>query len=451
MLAIFRCSFRYVALALVAALSFSLRFWQLGRFNELVFDEVYYVQFAQAYLAGESVFDAHPPLGKYAIAFSIWLHEHTPWLHFTSQPVTAEVDLAPVSYRWMNALIGSLVPLVVVGLAHSLTNTIENSRRWTFCLLAGLFVAIDGLFVTESRYGLLNIYVVFFGLLGHWLWRLASAEKRHAVRMTLRGMSGVAFGCAIATKWNGLGYLLALIIWEGWQRRSGFLSLGQSSLRVSLGRASPLRVRQLLKGTLYLGLLPLLTYVVLWWPHLQLNEVSVFSIHRTLFVFHQELDEFQVACSRWFTWPLLIKPIAYAYEESGSQVYTVNNLGNPMLWWLSGASAVLVVIDRLKRYERTDVTTYLLIGYLANWLPWVVVTRCTYNYLFMPAAVFGFMLLAWLMSGWLAMGASVVSRRLGFVMLGAIALAFFFWLPLSLGLPLTPEALQLRWWLPSWI
>ena len=179
--------------------------------------------------------------------------------------------------------------------------------------------------------------------------------------------------------------------------------------------------------------------------------MSVFSIHRTLFVFHQELDEFQVACSRWFTWPLLIKPIAYAYEESGSQVYTVNNLGNPMLWWLSGASGLLVGVGWLRRYERTDVTTYLLIGYLANWLPWVVVTRCTYNYLFMPAAVFGFVLLAWLMSGWLAMGASVVSRRLGFVMLGAIALAFFFWLPLSLGLPLTPEALQLRWWLPSWI
>ena len=461
----------YLGLALVAGLSFGLRFWQLGRFNSLVFDEVYYVEFAQAYLAGEPVFDAHPPLGKFAIAAGIWIYTHTYWLHSAAQTVTAEVNLVPVSYRWMNALVGSLVPLVVVGLVNRLTGARKDLWGWRSGVLAGVFVAVDGLFVTESRYGLLNIYIVFFGLLGHWLWIVAGRERRRTVATMLRGLSGVALGCAIATKWNGLGYVLALVIWEGRQQMCRTTSLERFFASVQR--------REVLLGMLYLGLLPLVTYCFVWWPHLQLGKDSFMSIHRTLFLFHQGLDDVQAACSRWFTWPLLIKPVSYWYEKGGEQVYTVSNLGNPILWWLSGASVVLLVVDKAVQLvqkiqqrvrwgpggekdilncgdgtyegERRDAEEYLLIGYLANWLPWLLVERCTYSYLFMPAAVFGFMLLALRISEWLTLGSPAASRWFGFVLLGAIAFALFFWMPLSLGSPLSPEQLQLRWWLPSWI
>lgn len=459
----FKFHLRYLGIALVAGLGFGLRFWQLSRFNSLVFDEVYYVKFAQAYLAGEAVFDAHPPMGKYAIAAGIWLYEHIPWPHVASQALTAEVSLPTVSYRWMNALAGSLVPLIVVGLVNSLTAmytaTQKVSKGWNFGILAGTFVAIDGLFVTESRYGLLNIYLVLFGLLGHWLWIAAKRECRPVVKSALSGVSGISLGAAITTKWNGLGYVLALVIWESWQQlRNKPQTTAMPSDQTSQQQTIFQRVFYLI---LYLGLLPLLTYSLLWWPHMQLNEDSFLSIHHTLFWFHQSLEDVQAACSQWFTWPLLIKPISYWYEEAGTlaqeQVFAVNNLGNPALWWLSGSSVLLLGIERLSQlrlsiqHRSSSVTDYLLIGYLANWLPWMLVTRCTYNYLHMPAAVFGFMLLAWLMSRWLRRESPVSSRWFGFFMLGAIALAFFFWLPLSLGLPLSAEQLQIRWWLPSWI
>jgi dolichyl-phosphate-mannose--protein O-mannosyl transferase len=41
--------------------SFCIRFWGLGRFNTLVFDEVYYVKFANNYLTQTPFFDGHPP------------------------------------------------------------------------------------------------------------------------------------------------------------------------------------------------------------------------------------------------------------------------------------------------------------------------------------------------------------------------------------------------------
>ena len=425
-----------VGLAAVVILSFGLRFWHLDQFNSLVFDEIYYVRFAQAYLAGTAEFDAHPPLGKYLIAVGIWLGKDSP---FNSSVVkTAEVGLSPFIYRWMNALVGSLVPLIAVGICQKLDRR-TPPKRWIFSLLAGLFVAIDGLFITESRYALLNIYMVFFGLLSHYFWLQAAVveEKRKGL---FRLLAGVSLGASMAVKWNGLGYFLSLLVWESWK--------GQQALRNR-------RWIVLLARLAGIGLVALAAYCLIWWPHLHFAHKSIVAVHQRLLTFHLKLSATHPACAKWYTWPLLIKPISYWYVDRGSFVQAVNNLGNPALWGLSAATMLLLLVEwrqtwRFDSGALGSVSVYLLIGYLTNWLPWMVVGRCTYNYLFMPAAVFGFMALALAMSEWLT-GQSLLYRVAAGVMIGAIAIAFLYWLPLSLGLPLSPQALQNRWWLRSWI
>ena len=52
-------------------LSLGLRLWGLGRWNQLIFDEIYYIPFALDYLNHTPAFDAHPPLGKYLIALGL--------------------------------------------------------------------------------------------------------------------------------------------------------------------------------------------------------------------------------------------------------------------------------------------------------------------------------------------------------------------------------------------
>jgi dolichyl-phosphate-mannose-protein mannosyltransferase len=445
-----------------------LRFWQLSRFNDLVFDEVYFAKFAQAYLAGEPSFDAHPPLGKYLIAAGIWLSEHVPTLgNAASANINPQTGLSPLSYRWMNAFVGSCIPLIVFGICHSLYGWQKGAKyeakRWMFALIAAAFVAIDGLFVTESRYALINTYVVFWGLLGHWLWLQADSQEalkndlyRNFYRSFYYGLAGIALGASIATKWNGVGYLLALLLWEIWRIRS-----------FPDRRKWP---ADLFRGLIYGVAMPLLIYGFVWWPHLRLSGDSIVYLHQTLFRFHQQVAPGgHSACSPWYSWPLLIKPIAYWYRDAGPQVYTVNNLGNPLLWWLSSGAIALLTLDKLleakaqfihriqkqarpasPKSNTQALSTYILIGYGANWLPWMLVSRCTFIYLYMPAAVFSFMLLAWLLSEWLHSPIAWV-RTVGWAMLVAIALAFCFWLPLSLGSPLSPEGLSLRWWLRTWI
>ncbi len=62
----------------VFLLSLTLRFWELERFNTLVFDEVYYAKFANNYLTQTPFFNAHPPLSQYIIAIGIWIGTHVP-------------------------------------------------------------------------------------------------------------------------------------------------------------------------------------------------------------------------------------------------------------------------------------------------------------------------------------------------------------------------------------
>ena len=50
-----------------------LRFWHLGQPDELVFDEVYFVEQGKNYLRGKEFMDPHPPLAKLAIGASVAL------------------------------------------------------------------------------------------------------------------------------------------------------------------------------------------------------------------------------------------------------------------------------------------------------------------------------------------------------------------------------------------
>lgn len=438
----------------MVGLSFGLRFWGLGRFNRLVFDETHFVRFAQGYLQGEPVFDVHPPLGKYLIAVGLWLAQRLP----TAAPhEDLGIASAPIAYRWMTALLGTLIPLLVMGIAHELGQRLPSPARSRFALLAGLFVAIDGLFVVESRYALINIHLIFFGLLGHWLW-LRAARLNGKVKGRYRILAGIALGACVAVKWNGAAFALGLVLVRGWgEIRSG-------------------------KWLIYLGIVPIGVYGLLWIPHLLISHDNLWDLHRQIWQFHQRMGQGEAVhayCSSWYTWPLLLRPVAYDYQQVGQQVYDVHGLGNPPLWWLSTAAVLAVALGLLaetgqravggftktrqkvgsrslsipktpSQPGRSSVPRYLIVNYAVNWLPWLLIQRCTFLYHYMPAAVFAFLTFAWLLSRWLHQR-SAETRTISLALITVVLLAALFWLPIYLGLPLSPDALRTRWWLKTWI
>ncbi|NET14099.1 MAG: dolichyl-phosphate-mannose--protein O-mannosyl transferase, partial [Okeania sp. SIO1H6] len=85
-----------------------------------------------------------------------------------------------------------------------------------------------------------------------------------------------------------------------------------------------------------------------------------------------------------------------------------------------------------------------------NFLPWSKVTRCTFIYHYMGAAVFAILALAWWLDKWLN-NRQVHLRAIGVTVIFIILFAFVFWMPVYLGLPISPQNWQMRMWFRSWI
>ncbi len=458
-------------------LSAALRFWGLNRFNSLVFDEVYYAKFANDYLTGTKFFNAHPPLSQYIIAIGIWLGSHMPFGNDVVNSLTGSVR-SPFSYRWFNALTGSFMPLVVAAVAYQLKgNRCPTHTRRTYAIIAALFSACDGLFLVDSRYALNNIYLDILGLLGQ-LFLLLALTQQGRKRWVRLAIAGVFFGASASIKWNGLWFLLGVyLIWiTAWLMRWTLgnkqqdLNAGNREGGEELAVTQSLKIQQLPLQNLTqlnlvtvlsnLAIIPILVYSVIWIPHLLMNPTPGFlGMQKEILLYHERIgDGPQVHpyCSKWYTWPLMIRPVAYYYQTVGKIIYDVHAMSNPILLWLSTAAILLLLLLLVQRFlagsgwkyaptPSTWIALYLVVNYAANLLPWMRVTRCTFFYHYMGASIFAELALAWIVSQWLNSPKKVL-RGFGVSIVFWILLAFVFWMPIYLGLPLDSNGFSLRIW-----
>lgn len=470
----------------------ALRLWGLDRFNFLIFDEIYYAEYAVHYLTDQPVFDAHPPLAKYLMALGIWLGENILFRGAEARTEVAGMALSPWSFRWLNAVVGASIPLLIAGI------TLQLTRRRTAALLAGVLATAEGYLLLESRVALLHVYLVAFGLLGQWCFLRALGAEDRGDRQQWLLNAGLSFGACVSIKWNGLGYwLVPMLVWFG----AWVWSQGRSPIPLSsLGKRLREKALRLWPGILCLTAVPAAFYAILWLPHLRVQtDVGLATVHQQILGFHQGMNPEAGAahpyCSPWWSWPLVLRPMAYLFRKSadGEWRYSLHALGNPVLWWLTtGAIALLMyalVITHGRRWlwqleqgsetqsgkdgfealarksplllKHRDrwVAAYLLANYVANWLPWMLVKRCTFIYHHLGALCFGIIAVAFWCDRWLQWDRSpdLVGRyraewRWGAVaMVGAVLAAFVFWLPMYLGLPLSELGFKLRIWLPTWI
>ncbi|MBD2327016.1 phospholipid carrier-dependent glycosyltransferase [Alkalinema sp. FACHB-956] len=520
----------YWGLLGIFIISLGLRFWGLERLNTFVFDEVYYAKFANNYLTHTPFFNAHPPLSQYLIAIGIWLGEKLPFGDGVTNSLTGSV-LKTWSYRWLNALTGSLIPLVIAGLVYQL------SDRRRFAFIAGLIAAIDGLFLVESRYALNNVYLVLFGLLGQICFLIAVRIHSSLQKWLWLFLAGLIFGCAASIKWNGLSFLLGIygIVGAAWllkgmvHFKNGSLSpssLSPSSLSPSLTAqeaipgnllhpvhnnlpsASPSNapiapptpvnlcqsITQLPPIALILGLviLPIVTYLVLWLPHLQQNpNPGLWEMQQQIWNYHRGknvIGQVHPYCSNWISWLIMGIPVAYFYRtgispyeflqpnapSTGSEtpIYAVHAMGNPFLWWMTTIAILFTIGTVLVRLgkgmaalthhpstqsqsilltNRFWILLYLVMNYAANLLPWMKISRCAFIYHYMGASVFAMIALAL----WLDLALRYPNSPSSNFAKSCITLSivgFIWWMPIYLGLPLaSSQDYRLRMWFDLWI
>ncbi|MEX2588421.1 MAG: phospholipid carrier-dependent glycosyltransferase [Actinomycetota bacterium] len=432
----------HIALLLILVLASAVRLVRLDEPDSFVFDETYYAKDACVYLersaeeceleqAQEQSY-VHPPLGKWIISVGIQAFGFT-----------------PVGWRVMAALFG--VGLVV--LVWRLTESLFDAPT---ALIAGLLVAADFLLIVQSRIAMLDIFLAFFVVLGYWFIALdrqnVLAVRRHlrsggegetpSRGWSMRMAAGAAFGLALSVKWSAVYPMAAAGLFAlAWSL--GLLKLrrrtDERGVRPNLRRAGLKEVAVL---ALAFGLVPLTVYLgsygdyfvqqskadcgfvvpgsdsgrILSAGNLGLTEaqcvdgvggaaLGFMDLHDRVAHYHLTLDATHPYQSQAWTWPLVLRPVAYHWdsvevEPEGTQVEHIVAMGNPIVWIGALIAAVWLVLRSLRGWRPETVVAG---AWAVQYLPWLLVARPLFLFYMTPAVPF-------MMIG-LAAGLNALRRR----------------------------------------
>lgn len=451
----------WVATAIATILAAAIRLPGLDNVRTLIFDETYYVKdawslltlgyegtwakdvdaaFATGDVSGLSTvggYPVHPPTGKWLIALGM--------------KIFGQSD--PVGWRIAAAICG----VITVFLLCRLTQNLFRTPALT--LLAGLFLATDGMAIVMSRTSILDGFLTMFALAAflcvvkdqetsrpRLLAKLREWDGLGAPRQgwpSLRAYftrqdrrpfaigpnagnrpwllaAGVLAGLASSVKWSGI-YALAFL--------GLFVALREVTCRWRAGHPSPIRGALLADiWWAFILMVPtaILTYIASWFgwfahpaahghgrsgiPGFAGSLADLWLYHKEMWTFHNGLSTPHTYQSNPYTWLAQYRATSFHWANgpevtgcaSGKCATDVVALGNPLLWWI-GIGALIIVLWATVRYRnwRTGVIT---LGYIALYVPWLAYAhRTIFTFYTVAFAPFVALAVAWLiavLAGW---------------------------------------------------
>lgn len=442
---------------LLLVLSAALHFAWFGHPASVVFDEVYFPRFGLAYLNGEYYFDLHPPLGKLIFGATGWIAGIDPGFSFggVHQPFP---DSSYLALRIPPRLAGTLLPLVLVGIAFEL----GLSRLAAFTV--GALAVLDNGLLADSRIALIDPFLLLAGFGAIWCW----------LRSRTRGWgwsvaAGLLAGAALAVKWSGLAFVGLVLLGAGlhWLRTRDLAGIGRMALMIVasaavyvatfvihdalLTRAGPdaahmsAAYQANLSGTAAAAdpAQPRAGFVA-----------RMVELHSKMLGGHQSAGPHPYG-SRWHDWPFMMRGIAMWTQAKDGTIASIHLLGNPAVWWASGYAILLLLVNfppRLYNWalrrpgaQLVPTETAIIVAWLANMLPFVLISRVLFVYHYLPA-----LCVALLGVGHLIDRSGRDARWLAPLLIALAVAGFVYFAPLTYGLTLTDAEFNARMWLRGW-
>lgn len=449
---------------ILVAFALFLRIEGLGQPVDIVFDETYYARDACLYLGwGQEFCDSpfeneqsyvHPPVGKWLIAAG-----------------EAALGYQPTGWRIAAAIFGT----AMVPLAYLLALRLFRTRF--AATTAAFLVAADFLLIVQSRVAMLDIFLAFFILLGFLFLTIERQRIQARVEMAelpypgelphrepeWRLLAGLSFGLALATKWSG-GLALAAagilgIIWAVTSARAMSRAKIDTYARV-FRRESLWTVAGFVVVPLVVYLLSYSVWFVGKWPDAcdpqtpDCNRVAAtaghfYRLQDSIWDYHWNLEATHPYQSKAWTWPLVLRPVAYHYvgPPDANESHHMMAFGNPIAWYAALIAAVWLTIRSKRRWAPGRL---VLIGWGSQYLPWLAVPRALFFFYMTPAAAFMMIGLA------AALDDMRKDSKLGrlavwaFLVLG-IGLALYYFFPILTGEGLPYDEWRSRMWTGRWI
>jgi len=387
------------------------------------FDEIYHARTAWEHLNAVYPYEiTHPPLGKIIISLGISLFGMTPFGWRFSGTLFG-VLMLPVMYVFLKKLFG--------GKAVPAAGTI-------------VFMT-DFMHFVQTRISTIDVYAVFFILLMYLFMYLFVTEGR---RRDL-ALSGLFFGLGAACKWTcfyaGAGLAVIWALWVIVHAKDGTLDFAGFLKNAAF-------------CVVFFVAVPLLIYTLSYYPYaLARGNTPLFSRdyfrmvwdnQLYMFDYHSSVDATHPYSSRWYQWMLNIRPILYylKYYPDGTRS-SFGAFLNPALCW--GGLVSLFALGYTAVARRDKRAAFILIGYFAQLLPWVFVTRVTFEYHYFACSVFLVLAVSHLFD--------ILRRNIShwkpfvFGFAGLSTVLFILFYPALSGKPVENNlATTLLGWLPTW-
>ncbi len=411
--------------------------------NGMYFDELYHARTAYEHLNGIKPYEnSHPPLGKVFIMLGIAIFGMN-------------------AFGWR--IVGTVFGIFMVPIFYLFAKQLFKKAEYAF-LAAGLF-AFDFMHFAQTRIATIDVYGVFFILLMFYFMYRYYTMNFHAepLKKTLwpLALSGVFFGLGAASKWiciyagGGLAVIFFTSLTQRFLEYRRFKNSGDPALREAVADFWSKALKTLIWCILFFIVIPVGIYLLSYLPYYLASEPydlkGVWDVQKFMFSYHSNLKATHPYESPWWQWPLDIRPIWYyvGYNVAEGNISTISSFGNPAVWVVSlfGAAALSVKLLKGKvKYEKGMFV--LIVGACANYLPWVLVTRCTFIYHYFATVPFILLLTVYLIKDMDERKPHLRYVKWAWLTVAVLLFALFY--PALSGVEISKNYISMLEWLPSW-
>ena len=408
--------------------------------NSAYFDEIYHARTAYEHIRGIAPYEnTHPPLGKIIIGLGIRLF-----------------GLNPFGWRFMGVLFGILMlpPLYVF---------IKNLFGSTAISVCGtLLFAFDFMHFVQTRISTIDTYGVFFIILMYlFMYRYITAPRddpymKKGQEVVPLFLSGLFFGLGAAAKWTAIyGGIGLALIWLLYR-----ISRGREL--VSIGRKEEHKrelVSSILQCLLFFLFIPALIYYASYYPYGKAQGMSAISMfldrdyakivldnQLSMFNYHSGVTASHPYSSHWYQWIVDARPILYFLRSCPNNIKSAfAAFLNPIICW-GGLLAVVAMTWKTIRYKDGK-AMFILLGYLAQLVPWMFISRITFEYHYFPCLIFLVLAICHVFNSFRLRDLRWKSKVYGATAVCLLLFAAFY--PVLTGIP-TPRAYtDLLAWIPG--
>lgn len=392
---------KYLIILTILILAILTRFFYFNHPAEVVFDEVHFGKFVRSYFTHENYFDIHPPLGKLLIAGMAKI----------GSAGIAEKDFSKIgqSYDARDLFILRILPAIFsvlfVLLIYLITLRLTNLATAAF--VSSLMVLFDNSIIVQSHIALLDIFLLFFGFLTIYLL-LIQQEKTGKTKWLFIILSGISLGACYSIKWTGFSIIFMVCL----------LALYQLFKNKSL--------KEFLVKLFVIYIVSFIFYAFVFSVHFSLLTKSgpgdaymsqdfknkpfvqkFYELNKKMFIYNKSISTQHPYQSKWYQWPINQKPIFYWQKTTADQAQKqeIWLMGNIVVWLLASLSVIIgmllilikLIFKKLKNFS-LFIPSFLIAGWLANFLPFIPINRPLFMYSYFLALIFSIILFAYLFS-----------------------------------------------------